>query len=156
MALHDLLSPEAVIPVLRATTKKAVLQDLCERAGTVSGLPWREIYDAVLQRERLGSTGVGKGVAIPHGKLVSCRAIFGVFARLDRALDFDALDGEPVDLVFLLVAPEAAGADHLKALARVARLFREQAVTAKLRTVRDPSSLFAVLTDRPASPPHAA
>lgn len=156
MALDDLLSPDAIIPTLRANAKKVVLQELCERAGHVSGLPWREVYDAVLQRERLGSTGVGKGVAIPHGKLTTCDRIFGVFARLDRAIDFDALDGESVDLVFLLVAPEAAGADHLKALARVARMFRESHVTAKLRTVREPSGLFSILTDRHASPPHAA
>ena len=156
MALNDLLSGDAIIPALRGNTKKAVLLEMCERAAAVSDLPSREIYDAVLQRERLGSTGVGKGVAIPHGKLASCRRIFGVFARFDRPIDFDALDGEPVDLAFLLVAPEAAGADHLKALARIARLFREAQVTGKLRTVRDPSSLFSILTDSPASPSHAA
>ncbi len=156
MALNDLLSAEAIIPTLRGNTKRSVLQEMCDRAGTVSGLSSREIFDAVLQRERLGSTGVGKGVAIPHGKLATCRRIFGVFARLDRPIEFDALDGEPVDLAFLLVAPESAGADHLKALARIARLFREAHVTAKLRTVRDPSSLFSILVDHPASPPHAA
>ncbi len=154
MSLHDLLSADAVIPALRANTKKIAIQELCERAGAVSGLPWREIYDAVLQRERLGSTGVGKGIAIPHGKLISCKRIFGVFARLERPIDFDALDGEPVDLVFLLVAPESAGADHLKALAKIARMFREGSVTTKLRTVRDPSSLFSILTENAAS--HAA
>lgn len=156
MALNDLLSADAIIPVLRGNTKKAVLQEMCERAGSVSGLPSRAIYDAVLQRERLGSTGVGRGVAIPHGKLTDCTRIFGVFARLDRPIDFDALDGEPVDLAFLLVAPESAGADHLKALARIARLFREAPVTGKLRTVRDTSSLFSILTAHPASPSHAA
>ena len=154
MSLHDLLSRDGIIPSLRANSKKTVIQELCERAGIVSGVPWREIYDAVLQRERLGSTGVGRGIAIPHGKLAGKRRIFGVFARLERPVDFDALDGEPVDLVFLLVAPESAGADHLKALAKIARLFREGPLTAKLRTVRDPSSLFSLLADNPAS--HAA
>ena len=154
MLLTDLLSAEAILPALRANSKKAVLQELSDRAGQVSGLPARDIFDSVLQRERLGSTGVGKGIAIPHGKLLKCERIFGVFARLERAIEFDALDGEPVDLAFLLVAPESAGADHLKALARVARALREPRLTAKLRNVRDPDSLFALLTDSPAS--HAA
>jgi nitrogen PTS system EIIA component len=154
MSLHDLLSVDAIIPALRANSKKTAIQDMCELAGTVSGLPSRAIYDAVLQRERLGSTGVGKGIAIPHGKLVGCTRIFGVFARLERAVEFDALDGEPVDLIFLLIAPEAAGADHLKALARIARTFRDADLTAKLRTVRDPSSLLSMMTAHTA--PHAA
>ncbi len=154
MSLHDIISADAIIPALRANTKKAVLQELSDRAGAVSGLPARDIYDAVLQRERLGSTGVGKGIAIPHGKLANCVRIFGVFARLERAIDFDALDGEPVDLAFLLIAPEAAGADHLKALARIARVLREPQVASKLRAMRDPSSLFSVMTESPAS--HAA
>ena len=90
---------------------------MSERAALVSGLPAREIFNAILQRERLGSTGVGDGVAIPHGKLAKCERLFGVFARLERPIDFEALDGLPVDLIFLLIAPESAGADHLKALA---------------------------------------
>ena len=154
MSSLDIISADAIIPALRANTKKAVLQELSDRAGAVSGLLSQEIYESVLQRERLGSTGVGKGIAIPHGKLARCTRIFGVFARLDRAVDFDAVDGEPVDLAFLLVAPETAGTSHLKALARIARLLREPATTAKLRIARDPASLFAILTDGPAS--HAA
>ncbi len=154
MSLNDIISADAIIPALRANTKKAVLQEMCDRAGTVSGLQARSIFDAVLQRERLGSTGVGKGIAIPHGKLLGCRKILGVFARLERPIDFDALDGEPVDLAFLLVAPEGAGADHLKALARIARLLREASVTARLRTVRDPYSLFSIMVENPTC--HAA
>jgi PTS system nitrogen regulatory IIA component len=155
MALNDLISVEAVIPALRANTKKAALQELSDRAGVISGLPARDIYDAVIQRERLGSTGVGKGVAIPHGKLGKCGRIFGVFARLERPIEFDALDGEPVDLAFLLVAPELAGADHLKALARIARVLREPHVTAKLRTARDSASIYAIMTEDTAAS-HAA
>ncbi len=154
MSSLDIISADAIIPALRANTKKAVLQELSDRAGAVSGLLSQEIYESVLQRERLGSTGVGKGIAIPHGKLARCTRIFGVFARLDRAVDFDAVDGEPVDLAFLLVAPETAGTSHLKALARIARLLREPVTTAKLRVARDPASLFAILTEGPAS--HAA
>jgi len=151
MPLSDFLTPEAVIPALRVNGKKQALQELSERAAEVSGLTAREIFDSILQRERLGSTGVGDGIAIPHGKLVKCPRIFGVFARLDRAIDFEALDGLPVDLVFLLVAPESAGADHLKALAAIARVLRNPTLATQLRSTRDASALFSVLTQSPTS-----
>ena len=149
MSLNDLLTPDAVIASLRVNGKKQALQELSDRAAEVSGLPAREIFDSILQRERLGPTGVGDGIAIPHGKLAKCRRIFGVFARLERPIDFEALDGQPVDLLFLLLAPEAAGADHLKALARVARLLRDPEIARKLRESRDAEALYAVLTSSP-------
>ena len=146
MPLNDLITEDAILPALRVNTKKAALHEISERAGAVSGLQAREIFDAVLQRERLGSTGVGNGIAIPHGKLTSCSRIFGVFARLEKPIEFEALDGAPVDLMFLLVAPETAGADHLKALARIARILRDARIVAKLRATRDAPALFGVLT----------
>jgi PTS system nitrogen regulatory IIA component len=106
----------------------------------------RDIFDIVQQREKLGSTGIGNGIAIPHGKLAKLERMFGLFARLDRAIDFEALDGQPVDLVFLLLAPESAGADHLKALARVARLLRSGETAKMLRDSRDTEAIYAVLT----------
>ena len=151
MPLNELISPDAVISELRVNGKKQALQELSERAAEVSGLPAREIFDSILQRERLGSTGVGDGIAIPHGKLVKCPRIFGVFARLERPIDFEALDGMPVDLVFLLVAPESAGADHLKALAMIARLLRNSALASQLRATRDALGLYSVLTQSPTS-----
>ena len=154
MALTDLLSPEAIFSALRVNGKKQALQEMSERAAQVSGLPAREIFDALLQRERLGSTGVGDGIAIPHGKLAKCERIFGIFARLERAIDFEALDGLPVDLIFLLIAPESAGADHLKALAGIARVLRDPETAAQLRATRDASALYSLLTLTPAS--HAA
>jgi PTS system nitrogen regulatory IIA component len=154
MALTDLLSPDAILSALRVNGKKQALQEMSERAAQVSGLPAREIFDALLQRERLGSTGVGDGIAIPHGKLANCKHIFGIFARLERPIDFEALDGLPVDLIFLLIAPESAGADHLKALAMIARVLRDQAMAAQLRATRDASALYSLLTLTPAS--HAA
>lgn len=154
MALSDLLTPDSVLPSLKAATKKQVLQELSERAARISGLPEREVFDALLQRERLGSTGVGAGVAIPHGKLTRATRIFGVFARLERPIDFDALDDAPVDLVFMLVAPEASGADHLRALARIARVLRDPSYVAKLRAIRDAAGLYSVLTQQ--NTPHAA
>lgn len=146
MPLTDLITPQAVLSSLKATTKKQVLQEMSERAGAEFGLPSRDIFDALLQRERLGSTGVGNGIAIPHGKLPRCSSLFGVFARLEKPIDFEALDGAPVDLVFMLIAPESAGADHLKALARIARILRNPAVTTKLRATREPAGLYAILT----------
>jgi PTS system nitrogen regulatory IIA component len=146
MPLNDLISPERIMPSLRAQTKKQALQELSEKAAALSGLTAREIFDALLQRERLGSTGIGNGVAIPHGKLAKVKQIFGLFARLDRPIEFEALDGAPVDLMFLLVAPESAGADHLKALAQVARMFRDPSLVAKVRATRDASALYSVLT----------
>jgi PTS system nitrogen regulatory IIA component len=151
MPLQDILAPDAVIASLRVNSKKQALQELSERAGVVSGLAAREIFDSLLQRERLGSTGVGDGIAIPHGKLTKCARIFGIFARLERPVDFEALDGLPVDLMFLLIAPENAGADHLKALALIARALRSPGLAAKLRATRDSSALFSLLTLTPTS-----
>ncbi len=154
MTLVDLIRRDAILPALKVGTKKQALQELSERAAQQCDRPAREIFDALLQRERLGSTGIGNGIAIPHGKLANVERIFGVFARVDKPIDFESLDGEPVDLILLLVAPESAGADHLKALARAARVLRSQTTTAKLRATRDATSLYAILADEPKS--HAA
>jgi PTS system nitrogen regulatory IIA component len=148
MDLSDLLSLEGVVPALKVASKKQAIQELSERAAALTGLPEREIFDTLLQRERLGSTGVGHGVAIPHGKLVRLDRLFGLFARLDQPIEFEALDEEPVDLVFVLLAPEGAGADHLKALARIARVLRDPATAGKLRATTDPSALYALLTQQ--------
>ncbi len=151
MPLADLLAPNAVFPMLRASSKKQVLQELAQQAALLVDRDPREIFETLLQRERLGSTGVGNGIAIPHGKLDNLNKLFGLFARLEKPIDFESLDGEPVDLVFLLLAPEAAGADHLKALARVARMLRDPDIVEKLRATRDSSMMYAVLTATSAS-----
>src|SRR5215204_13638 len=145
MPLTDLVAPNAILPALRANNKKQVIQELAAKAAELTGQNDRDILEILLQREKLGSTGVGNGIAIPHGKLPKLGKLFGLFARLERPVDFEALDGQPVDLVFLLLAPEAAGADHLKALARVARLLRDAEVARKLRDSRDAEALYAVL-----------
>src|SRR5882757_10433275 len=151
MPLADLVAPNAVVPALKVNGKKQALQELAAKAAELSGQNERAIFDILLQREKLGSTGVGNGVAIPHGKLAKLSKLFGLFARLARPVDFEALDGQPVDLVFLLLAPEGAGADHLKALARIARHLREPGVAAKLRASPDKTALYAVLTEGAAS-----
>jgi PTS system nitrogen regulatory IIA component len=145
MLLTDLVAPNAIIPALKVTSKKQVLVELSAKAAELSGQNERAILEILQQREKLGSTGVGNGIAIPHGKLPKLGKLFGLFARLDRPVDFEALDGLGVDLVFLLLAPEGAGADHLKALARVARLLRDPDVARKLRDSRDAEALYAVL-----------
>lgn len=154
MEIEDLLNQTGVIAKLRATSKKQVLQELAKRAAEATGLPERQIFEVLLERERLGTTGVGNGIAIPHGKLPGLTRLFGMFARLESPVDFDAIDEQPVDLIFLLLAPEAAGADHLKALARVSRLLRDRGVCEKLRGANQPDAIYALLTESPAS--HAA
>jgi nitrogen PTS system EIIA component len=145
MPLIDLVAPTAIIPALKVNGKKQALQEIAAKAAALTGQSDKAIFEILLQREKLGSTGVGNGVAIPHGKLPKLGKVFGLFARLERPVDFEALDGQPVDLIFLLLAPEGAGADHLKALARVARLLRDADVARKLRDSRDAEALYAVL-----------
>lgn len=154
MPMLDFLSSEAVLPALRAPSKKPALQELGAQAARLTGLDERAIFDTLLQRERLGSTGIGDGIAIPHGKLPRLERMFGLVARLERPIDFEALDGQPVDLLFLLLAPEGAGADHLKALARVARALRQPGILDRIRAARDAAALYAVLTQE--STPRAA
>lgn len=154
MDLSDLIEVSAVMPALKANSKKQLLQLLAEKAATVTGLPEREVFDTILQRERLGSTGVGNGIAIPHGKLPGIDRITGLFARLETPVDFEALDDQPVDLVFLLLAPESAGADHLKALSRIARVLRDSDIVSKIRGTQDAQAIHTFLAQAPAS--HAA
>ncbi|HEY5238250.1 MAG TPA: PTS IIA-like nitrogen regulatory protein PtsN [Rhizomicrobium sp.] len=146
MEISDLLAPNSVIAVMKAHGKKQLLQELSTRAAPLAQMPDRRIFEILNEREKLGTTGVGQGIAIPHGRLGGLDKIIGVFARLENAIDFDAVDNQPVDLVFLLLAPEDAGADHLKALARVSRLLRNQAICEKLRAAKKPEAIYAILT----------
>src|SRR5215468_1938733 len=145
MPLSDLVAPHAVVPALKVNSKKQAIQELAARAAELTGHGEREVLEILQQREKLGSTGIGNGIAIPHGKLGKLSRLVGLFARLDRPIDFDALDGQPVDLIFVLLAPEGAGADHLKALARIARMLRDHELANKLRDARDAEAIYAVL-----------
>ena len=151
MEISDLISPQSVVSNLRATSKKQALQELARRVAEIHGLQERAVFDVLLERERLGTTGVGNGIAIPHGKLSSLNGLHGLFARLEKPIDFDSIDEQPVDLIFLLLAPESAGAEHLKALARVSRLLRDKGICEKLRGTDSAEGLYALLTDNPAS-----
>ncbi len=147
MEIADLITADRVIANLRATSKKQALQDLARQAAQVTDVHERAIFDVLLERERLGTTGVGNGIAIPHGKLPNLDRLYGLFARLEEPIDFDSIDEQPVDLIFLLLAPESAGADHLKALARVSRLLRDKSVCEKLRATDNRDALYALLTE---------
>ncbi|UYN95112.1 MAG: PTS sugar transporter subunit IIA [Enhydrobacter sp.] len=148
MEIADLLpGPDAVLASVKASGKKALLAELASRAATTYKLDERRLFDRLLERERLGSTGIGGGIAIPHGRMASLAAPRGLFARLCNPVDFDSIDERPVDTVFLLVAPEGAGADHLKALARVSRLLRDHNLVDKLRATDNADALYALLVE---------
>ena len=147
MEINGLISPDTVIANLHATSKKQILQELSRRAANLTGEPERTIFGVLMKRERLGTTGVGSGVAIPHGKLQSIDKLYGMFARLEQPVDFQSIDERPVDLIFLLLAPETAGADHLKALARISRVLRDSKICTKLRGTDTADALYAILTE---------
>ena len=146
MELSDILAEESVIVCSGIKTKNEVLQQLAERGARVTGADAAAILEALTDREALGSTGLGNGIAIPHGKLPGLAGVTAVFARLESPVDFEAVDDQPVDLVMMLLAPIGAGADHLKALARVARVLRTDSVAESLRRSSDPARIYAILT----------
>jgi len=145
--LSDLIGADAVLPAMKAASKKQVLHSLAARAAAITRTDEKAVLDALTQRERLGSTGVGGGIAIPHARLPGLEHIFGMFAHLSQPVDFESLDDQPVDLVFLMLAPDEAGADHLKALSRIARILRDPAVVSRLRSSFDKAALYAILTE---------
>jgi nitrogen PTS system EIIA component len=147
MDLENLIDPGAIAPALRASSKKQLLQELSARVAEAHDLEARAVFEALMERERLGPTGMGRGVAIPHARLPGVDRMIGYFARLEKGVDFDAADGAPVDLVLLLLAPEDAGADHLRALAKVSRLLRDEGRCAKLRSTSDASAQYALLVE---------
>lgn len=148
MEIADLLTgPEAVLASVKTSGKKALLAELASRAAGLYALDERRLFDRLVEREALGSTGVGGGIAIPHGRVATIASPCGLFARLAQPVAFDAIDERPVDVVFLLMAPEGAGADHLKALARVSRLLRDRSLVDKLRATQSAEALYALLVE---------
>lgn len=147
MNLAELLRPDAVKVLSSCTSKKRLFHDLGELAEASYGLEAPDVIDALIEREGLGPTGVGNGIALPHARMTSVTSVCGMFLRLERPLDFDAVDRQPVDLVFALLAPESAGVEHLKALALVARTMRDADIRAKLRANHDVSTLHTILTE---------
>jgi PTS system nitrogen regulatory IIA component len=156
MQLSEIIEVKGILPALKVTNKRQLLQELAHQAAKRTKLDSRQIFDALLHRERLLSTGLGQGTAVPHGKFAGLDRVHGFFARLVAPVDFESVDEQPVDLVFLLLSPESAGGDHLTALARVSRVFRDPATVQKLRGTEDASGLYAILTEPAATAPHAA
>ncbi len=151
MLLSDIISAEGVLPVVQAGSKKQLLQTLAAQAASLTGLDERVIFDTIMQREKLGSTGLGGGIAIPHGRFAGIERVHGLLARLTTPVDFEAPDHRPVDVAFLLMAPEGAGADHLKALAHVSRLLRDKELVEKIRATADAAALYALITEQASS-----
>jgi len=143
--LSDLIAAEAVLPRLITTSRRQALQTMAEALAKSSGVDARAAFDAVLMRERLSGTGMGEGVAIPHAPVAGVVRPIGAFARLDPPQDFEAMDGRPADLVFMLISPAGRSADHLKALARVSRLLRRAEMREKLRGARGGDELYALI-----------
>ena len=146
MELADILAEHAVLYCTGVKTKNQLFDTLAGRAAEVTGQPEAHILESITNREALGSTGLGNGIAIPHGKIAGLKTVTALFARLDKPIEFDAIDDQPVDLVIMLLAPSGAGADHLKALSRFARLLRTQAIVDQLRDTIDPARIHALLT----------
>ncbi len=151
MDIFKILNPEAVKSISTITSKKRLFQEIADIAQAHYGLDASATFEALQDRENLGPTGVGHGVALPHARLTGLDNVVGVFVRLERALEFDSADKQPVDLFFALFAPTDAGVDHLKALALVSRTMRDKDTCSKLRANNQSSSIFAILTEGPAS-----
>ncbi len=151
MELGNILRPDAVKTISSCTSKKRLFHDLGELAETSYGMHATAVIDALIEREGLGPTGVGQGIALPHARMAEADTVSGLFLRLEKPLNFDAVDRQPVDLVFALIAPENAGVDHLKALALVSRTLRDTSICAKLRANSDPGTLHTILTELPSS-----
>jgi nitrogen PTS system EIIA component len=147
MTLADIIDQRAIITNVRSQNKKQLLQDLAQALAPVAGIDQRKIFDTLNTREKLGSTGLGQGIAIPHGRVAGLDRVAGLFAHLAQPIAFDSIDGEPVDLIFVLLAPEHDGADHLTALARISRLMRQAGTVGKLRGTQSPEATYAILTE---------
>ncbi len=147
MKFADLIKPEAVKTIASASSKKRLMHEVADLASSAYDLPSSEIVDALMERETLGPTGVGQGVALPHARIDGLQSVVGAFLVLEKPVDFDSVDRQPVDLVFALFAPQDAGVEHLKALALVSRNLREASLCAKLRANPDPATLYTILTE---------
>ena len=145
MNIADIISKEAVLDNVQATTKRELVQVLSNKIANLAGVDERVVFDAVWERENLGSTGYGDGVAFPHARIEGLKKVTAMFVRLDEPVDFDSLDGKPVDLVFLLISPENSGADHLTALATLSRVLKTEGSCERLRKARTVEDLYAAL-----------
>lgn len=146
----DIIARDGIILDLKSCqSKRQVLKELAQHAAVALGLDQQHLLDALMERERLGTTGIGHGIAIPHARLAEVDRLVGLFARLEQPVDFESLDDQPSDLIFLLLAPDSADADSLKALARISRVLRDPALRQRLRQERDRDAVYRMLTQKP-------
>jgi len=147
MKISEIMSVNSVMLSLKAGSKRQLLQELARKASKLTGINERTVFDTILERENLGSTGFGGGTALPHGRLSELNKVCGIFARLSTAIDFDAVDNKPVDTVFLLLSPESSGADHLTALAQISRVLKDENTCTKLRAAKSNEEVYALLNN---------
>lgn len=145
MNIADIISKDAVLDSVQASNKRELIQNMSNRIAALAGVDERVVFESIWERENLGSTGYGEGVAFPHARIEGLNEVCGLFARLEEPVDFDALDGKPVDLVFMLISPENSGADHLTALATLSRILKTEGSCEKLRKARSANDLYAIL-----------
>ena len=147
MKISDIMTEKNVVLGLKANSKRQLLQELSDKAAEITGINERTIFDIVLERENLGSTGFGGGTALPHGRIPELDKVYGLFAKLNAPVDFEAVDNKPVDLVFLLLSPEGSGADHLTALAKISRILKDENTCEKLRQMNNGEEIYALLNN---------
>lgn len=147
MKLSEIMSGNSVFVGLKANSKRQLLQELADKAAEVTGISDRTVFDTVLERESLGTTGFGNGTALPHGRFAELDKIYGFFAKLASPVDYDAVDGKPVDLVFMLLSPESSGADHLTALAQASRILKDESIRSKIRQISSAQEIYALLNN---------
>lgn len=147
MKISEIMTEKSVVVDSKASNKRQLLQELSLKAAELTGINERTIFDTILERENLGSTGFGSGTALPHGRIADINKVYGVFAKLNAPIEFEAIDGKPVDLVFLLISPEGSGADHLTALAQVSRILKDEATCSKLRAASHSDEIYSLLNN---------
>lgn len=147
MKFSEIMSGSSIVLGLKSNNKRQLLQDLAEKASEVTGINERTICDTILERESLGSTGFGDGTALPHGRFADLDKVYGFFAKLNSPVDFDAIDGKPVDLIFMLLSPEGNGADHLTALAQASRILKDESTRTKIRQISSAQEIYALLNN---------
>lgn len=147
MKISEIMTENSVMIDIKADTKRQLLQELSEQAGKLTGVDSRSVFDAVLERENLGSTGFGGGTALPHGRIAGLDKVHAIFAKLSSPVNFDSIDGKPVDMIFTLLSPEDCGADHLTALAQISRILKNESLCDKLRKMHKTDEIFALLNN---------
>lgn len=147
MKISNIMTEKSIVIDSKVSNKRQLLQELAVKAAELTGINERTIFDTILERENLGSTGFGAGTALPHGRIAEINKVYGIFAKLNTPIDFEAIDGKPVDLVFLLISPEGSGADHLTALAQVSRILKDEATCSKLRVASHSDEIYSLLNN---------